>query len=111
MAEARVLPPLTTSEQLELVEHKLGSVGSDLDGISFALEQLSGSSMTVEEYLQMTEEERSARASAAPLDTKQLARLVVFAVDLLGDAERIREYAEKDQGGRALPVPRREREH
>ena len=86
-------PTLPSRSELELADYKIGSFLSDLDSMLSAVKGLSPNSITVEEYLRLTEAGEELPATP-PLDEAELARIVVFATEVLGDAERIAELAQ-----------------
>lgn len=89
-------PALPTSDELELADYKLGSFASDLDWIKSMLERCSRDDITPEEYLRLRDE--GGELPPAPeYDRDELARIVVFATDVLSDLDAIRKDAEAIQ--------------
>jgi hypothetical protein len=92
-SKTNAAPTLPTEEAIELAEYKLGSFTSDLDAIRGQLERCSRSG-SVEEFLRLREQGVEEDVEGGEYDRGELARLVVFASDVLGDVEAIRRDAE-----------------
>src|SRR4051812_8028377 len=90
-------PQLPTNAELELVNHGIGGVCSDVHEMATMLGRLNGEDPTT------TAEEEVARVELegqAPLDSDQLARLVVLAISIRDDAAFIQEQALESSGSR-----------
>ena len=84
--------PLPNGAEVDLADYKIGSVMSDLDSIRSALERCAGDTISLREY-RYREAEGIALPESPGYDPDELARLVVFATDVLADVETIRDDA------------------
>ncbi len=80
---------LPTDEEFELAEHKVGSYTSDLDWLVGKL-QAAHKTISVEEFLRRRAE--GEQPEEVEYDAAQLARIVVFAQNVIDDAEGIRQH-------------------
>ena len=81
--------------EIELADYKLGSFFSDLDVMETTIEKLARP-WTIEEYLAFDESEREAKVASVPDPTvEELTPLLIFAIELEGDAQRLAERAAK----------------
>jgi hypothetical protein len=75
-------PTLPSSDELDLADYKLGSFGSDLDHLRMMLKACSNV-ITPEEYLRLHAE--GIEPEESKYDRDELARIIVFATDVLND--------------------------
>jgi hypothetical protein len=85
---------LPSSADLDLADYKIGSFGSDLDHLRMALKACSNV-ITPEEYLR--QHAAGIEPEESEYDRDELARIIVFATDVLNDLAGIREDAEAIQ--------------
>jgi hypothetical protein len=84
--------PLPSRAEVDLADYKIGSVMSDLDSIHTTIQSCAGDTISLQEY-RYRQAEGFAFPDAPEYDPDELARLVVFATDVLADVETIREDA------------------
>jgi hypothetical protein len=111
--QARELP---SPEEVELIDYKLGTFTSDLDVLARRVREAMEGDIPVSDYVFMCKAGIEPPEQDAP-DQAALVRLLVFAVDLIHDADTIREHAQEilthltaDYHERHLPSARRDPE-
>jgi hypothetical protein len=87
----RTFPALPTPEELDRASYAIGAGRSDLDNFAHVLDR---QDLTIEEAAPLVLAGEPVPAPG-PLSREQLARLVVFAADMLDDAEAIAGYARR----------------
>jgi hypothetical protein len=89
-----VTPPLPTVEELALADYKLGLARSDVDHLVTVLEK-QNRTVTIEQYVDALDTGETIYPDAASLDGETLARIVVFAADVIDDAATLEKDARK----------------
>jgi hypothetical protein len=88
-----VIPPLPTSDEIHLTNYRLGYALSDLEHIVSVLEKQTNT-VTIEQYVDALADE-TPLPKPPPLDQGALARIVVFATDMIDDSSTIDGHARK----------------
>ena len=86
---------LPTLEEVEATDHKLGSALSDLDDFAHRVERMCGDTQSVDDYAFMVTAKVTLPSEPIAYDGERFARLLVFADELVEDAERLRKDAER----------------
>jgi hypothetical protein len=98
MDSLAVAPSLPSLEEIELADHKVCSFTSDLNELRSALERCDGDVVTIEEYVyRQAEGFEHPAGPPRDYDTNRLARIVVFATEVLRDLDLIKTDAEAIQ--------------
>lgn len=84
--------PLPSRAEVDLADYKIGSLMSDLNWIRSTIEDCEGDTISLREY-QYQQAEGIVPPEPPDYDPDELARLVVFATDVLADVETLRDDA------------------